>query len=298
MLAHRGALSALAASLCFGVATAVVGTVKRPDLVGILLLGAVVSLTVIAKPSAVVNTLRKHPRTFAAIGVLETLNFATFYGALAVGPVPVVTAVHLSAPLILLALGVLRRTRALSWWVALEFGVVALALSIGAARPDGGFSQGAVLQGCALALLSAAAVCGMFMVISASGITSGSATSAAAQLSVAFLLLSPVMLLSTGFDMPTASVLFVTGAIPLAAGLLFTWMALRHSSPSTVSVIMLNEAVTATIIVAVVSHTVSWHATVSGALMLVAVGAELWHGRSPQSSKAPTHASRDTSPDG
>lgn len=275
-ISRSGAVSALLASLCFGVSTAVVSIIKQPMLVAVLIAGGVLVLTLMARPSNVVRTLREHPKTFLIIGGLEALNISTFYAALSIGPVPVVTAVHLTAPIMLLLTSVAQGRRAWSYVVAMEVVVVVFALVIGALKPGGQFTTVDVLIGCALALFSAVMVCVMFVAISSHGSKSGVLESAASQFTVVLVLLSPLLLFKPHeVSVTDIGVLFVVGATVWSLGLILMWRSLRMVDPSTTSVVMLNEAVTATLIVAVAVGGVSWLSAVSGALILCVVAAEL-----------------------
>lgn len=277
---RNGILFAVAASVAFGCATAIIGIVKRTELVAFTVVGALLSLCAVAGPWNVITALRKHPRLFVSIGVLDAINIITFYGGLALGPVPLVTALHLTAPLWLIIVAVLRGRRSPTWLLASEVVVVIGALLVSALKSGGSYSSSGVLWGSVLALVSAMALVVLNLTVASKAIDHDPATAAGAQFVIVLAMLSPLLFLSDSFPVPDIAWLTVAGMFGLAPGLILIWRALQRLDPSTTSVIGLNEAVVASAIVAViVPGSVTVHAAVSGVLILAALGAEIWSDR-------------------
>lgn len=277
---RTGTLYAIAASTAFGCGTAIIGVVKRPELVAFTVVGALVTLCLAAGPTNIITSLRKHPRLFISIGVLDTINIITFYGGLALGPVPLVTALHLTAPLWLILVAVLRRRRPPTWLLASEVIVVVGALVVGAMKPGGDYTASGVVWGSILALMSALALVALNLLVASRAVDHDPATAAGAQFIIVLALLSPLLLLSANFPVVDIAWLTVAGMFGLAPGLIFIWRALQRLDPSTTTVIGLNEAVVASVIVAViVPGSVTVYAAMSGALILTAMAAEIWSNR-------------------
>lgn len=175
---RTGILYAIAASTAFGCGTAIIGVVKRPELVAFTVVGALVTLCLAAGPTNIITSLRKHPRLFLSIGVLDTINIITFYGGLALGPVPLVTALHLTAPLWLILVAVLRRRRPPTWLLASEVIVVVGALVVGAMKPGGDYTASGVVWGSILALMSALALVALNLLVASRAVDHDPATAA------------------------------------------------------------------------------------------------------------------------
>lgn len=277
---RSGILFAVAASVAFGCATAIIGIVKRPELVAFTVGGALLSLCAVAGPRNVVASLFQHPRLFFSIGVLDAVNIIAFYGSLALGPVPLMTALHLTAPLWLILVAVLRGRRPTTWLLASEVVIVLGALLVSALKPGGAYSSSGVLWGSVLALVSAMALVVLNLTVASKAVDHDPATAAGAQFVIVLAMLSPLLFLSDSFPIPDIAWLTVAGMFGLAPGLILIWRALQRLDPSTTSVIGLNEAVVASAIVAViVPGSVTVHAAVSGVLILAAMGAEIWSDR-------------------
>ncbi|MGW5309850.1 EamA family transporter [Nocardia thailandica] len=211
------------------------------------------------------------PWLYVRLGALEAANLVLFVGALAIGPLPVVVALHLMAPLLLLAREIVRRRRQPSALVFVEFVLVGAAIALaGAGEPEVGGATQAVL-GCVLAIGSAVCVATLVSSIARESAQRATLSSAGWQLVCAGVAGS-VLIFAQPPSFPTAGVLVGVGALLLGPGFALYWLGLRGLDATAAGVLGLNEAVFAAIAGALFTGTrITPAAIVAGALVLAAV---------------------------
>ncbi len=265
----------IAVTCLWGTSSALLAALAAPATAGLVALGGAMPLLVSARlrgqhPWA---ALTAHPALYLRLGVLEAANLALFVAALRVGPLPVVVALHLTAPVLIIAAALLRGRRAPTPPVLLELLLIAAAIWLVTGYHSGPIA-GSVVAGCGLALGSAACVATLVSVIARQPGPNHTTTSAALQLLLGGVASSPLLLLDPP-SAPMAATLAVVGAALLGPGFALYWQALRWLDASTASVIGLNEAVVATLVGAVCTRTLPTSATaLAGVLILIAVGLE------------------------
>ncbi|MEU6562264.1 DMT family transporter [Nocardia nova] len=265
----------IAVTCLWGTSSALLAALAAPATAGLVALGGAVPLLVSARlrgqrPWA---ALTAHPGLYVRLGVLEAANLALYVAALRVGPLPVVVALHLTAPVLIIAAGLVRGRRAPTPPVLLELLLIAAAIWLVTGYHSGPLA-GSVVAGCGLALGSAACVAMLVSVIARQPDPNHTITSAALQLLLGGVASSPLLALDPP-SAPVAIALAAAGATLLGPGFALYWQALRWLDAGTASVIGLNEAVVATLIGATYTHRLPTAATaVAGVLILIAVGLE------------------------
>ncbi|NKY85098.1 EamA family transporter [Nocardia veterana] len=260
----------------WGTSSALLAALAAPATAGLVALGGAVPLLVSARlrgqhPWA---TFLAQPALYLRLGTLEAANLALYIAALRLGPLPVVVALHLTAPVLIIAAALVRGRRAPTLPVLLELLLVALAIWLVATPHPGGSAAGAAVAGCGLALGSAACVALLVSVIARQPGPNHTATAAALQLLLGGIASSPLLLLDPP-RAPVAAGLLAVGAVLLGPGFALYWQALRWLDAATASVLGLNEAVVATLVGAVWTQRPPTAATAAaGALILIAVGLE------------------------
>ncbi|MBY8861949.1 DMT family transporter [Nocardia sp. CA2R105] len=260
----------------WGTSSALLAALGAPTTAGLVALGGAVPLLVSARlrgqhPWA---TLTAHPGLYVKLGLLEAANLALYVAALRIGPLPVVVALHLTAPVLIIAASLLRGRRAPTFLVLLELLLVAAAIWLVTGRHPGSASAGSAVAGCALALGSAACVAMLVSVIARQPGPNHTITAAALQLLLGGIASSPLLALDPP-SLPVAAELAAVGATLLGPGFALYWQALRWLDAATASVIGLNEAVVATLVGAVCTRSLPTSATAAaGVLILLAVGLE------------------------
>lgn len=233
---------------------------------------------------------RAAPRLFLRLGILELLNLVSYVAALSLGPLPVVVALHLTAPVLLIVVRIAQGRRAITLTLAAELAAIGAAIWLVAGYRPADTALGPALLGCALALISAVCVAGLITLVvrESPGLPSGSA--AGLQLLTAAVLAGPLIGSAAFFGAgPTAReavILVVIGALLLGPGFACYWLALRELDEVTAGLIGLNEAVVATVAGAmVVGSEITVATLMAGVLVLAAVGLELG---SPARARAPS----------
>ncbi len=260
----------------WGTSSALLAGLAAPTTAGLVALGGAVPLLVSARlrgqhPWA---TLAAQPALYVRLGLLEAANLALFVAALRIGPLPVVVALHLTAPVLIIAAALLRGRRAPTVPVLLELLLVAVAIWLVTGGHAGGAANGSVVAGCGLALGSAACVAMLVSVIARQPGPNHTTTSAALQLLLGGVASSPLLALDPP-SVPVAVELVAVGAALLGPGFALYWQALRWLDAATASVVGLNEAVVATLVGAVCTQRLPSSATAAaGVLILIAVGLE------------------------
>ncbi|MEU1982587.1 hypothetical protein [Nocardia sp. NPDC019395] len=279
----RGLLLLIVATSLWGASSAGIagvgaaGAAAVPVAVG----GAVVLLGfAVVRGTAPWRDFRSAPGLFLRLGVLEVLNLVSYVAALHIGPLPVVVALHLTAPVLLIVVRIVRGRRAVTVTVAAELVAIGAAIWLVAGHRPADTALGPALAGCALALLSAACVARLITLVvrESAGRPSGSA--AGLQLLTAAILGTPLfglaVLIGQGPTAGQSAVLAAIGALLLGPGFACYWLALRHLDEVTAGLVGLNEAVIATVAGAmVVGSEITVATLMAGVLVLGAVGLEL-----------------------
>ncbi|MEV3959710.1 DMT family transporter [Nocardia sp. NPDC050193] len=224
--------------------------------------------------------LRNSPGLFLRLGVLEVLNLVCYVAALHIGPLPVVVALHLTAPVLMIITQILRGGRAITVAVVAELVAVGVAIWLVAAHQPAETAWGPALAGCVLAVASAACVAGLITLVARESAGRPSGAAAGLQLLTASVLGAPLLgiaaLTGAGPTPAEALALAGIGAVLLGPGFACYWLALRDLDEVVAGLVGLNEAVVATVIGAAVAGSAVTAATLlAGALVLGAVGLEL-----------------------
>ncbi|MGY1947180.1 DMT family transporter [Nocardia asiatica] len=234
-------------------------------------LGAAIPLLVVAaatgrRPG---RELCSHPRIYLQLGVLEAVNISLYVAALAIGPVPVVVALHLAAPIMLLVLAVVAGKRPMNARIVVELLLLASAIVLVSARPDADIGSGSALVGCGLALGSAAAVTALIILVARESQNRDPTVSAGLQLAVAGVLTAPFLVVTT-WDWERMLTELGLGAALLGPGFALYWRAMRRLSPPIAGALGVNEAVVASIVVASLDRSQISLQTVLGGILVAA----------------------------
>jgi drug/metabolite transporter (DMT)-like permease len=225
------------------------------------------------------KALQARPSLYARLGALDAVNLALFVAALSVGPLPVVVALHLTSPVLLIAADVVRRRRRHSLLVGLELTLIVGAVALVAIAVPAGSTAGDVLAGSALALGSAVAVAVLTNQISSVAGDQDPDVAGGLQLSLVALLALPLVVAMPP-DRGALARLLIVGMLLLGPGVSLFWRAMKRVSAPLAGVLGLNEAVVASLIGALVFDAEIGVATVAAAaLILTAVVLELRDGR-------------------
>ncbi|MFR9753924.1 hypothetical protein ACL02S_23195 [Nocardia sp. 004] len=213
------------------------------------------------------------------MGLLEAVNLVTFVIALRLGPLPVVVALHLTAPVLLIVAKVVAGRRKVGTVLITELVLVIAAIvliAIGNADSAGGAR---IAIACVLALVSAGCVAALISMVAAHSGGRDPIASAGLQLATAALLGLPLL----GMTLPSAAEaaqLAVIGAGLLGPGFACYWWALQVVDAPTAGIIGLNEAVAASVIGTVIGVAHLTVTTVTATiLILTAVALEQRHRR-------------------
>ncbi|MEU6191920.1 DMT family transporter [Nocardia sp. NPDC047038] len=205
------------------------------------------------------------------MGLFEGVNISLYAAALAIGPAPVVVALHLTSPIMLLLLAMRTGKRPVSVGIVVELLLLGVAITLVAGQPGADLGSGKAVGGCALALGSAAAVTALIVLVTSASRQRDPTMSAGLQLAVAGVLTTP-LLLSTNWNGGRVLTELVLGAALLGPGFALYWRAVRHLRPATVGAVGLTEAVVASALVGVVDRSqISMPIVLSGVLVATAV---------------------------
>ncbi|MCK9250853.1 MAG: EamA family transporter [Solirubrobacteraceae bacterium] len=275
----RPVLLLLAATVCWGASSAVLAHVEvaRAGAAPLVAAGGGAALLALAvlRGRRPLRALRAGRGTFVVVAGLEAVNLGLYVASLQVGPLPLMVALHLTAPVILLGVDVARRRRPVTAVVALELGLVVAAVALVAVAAPDGTTSGDVLLGSLLALGSAAALA--VLIVQVSRRSSGQDADVAAGLQLSLVALLTLPLLLTGAPDPTdAGWLLLCGAGLLGPGFALYWRALRTMDAPLAGILGLNEAVVASVVGALAFGEAVGPATAAaGALILAAVVLEI-----------------------
>lgn len=140
----------------------------------------------------------------------------------------------------------------MTWLLATEVLVVIGALVVGGVKPGDGYTAYGIFWGSVLALISAVALMLLNLLVASRAGRYDPATAAGAQFIVVLVLVTPFLVSAHNLGARDVTLLTAPGALGVAHGLVLMWKALALVDPSTVSVIGLNEAVVASLIVMLV----------------------------------------------
>ncbi|MEU0540559.1 DMT family transporter [Nocardia sp. NPDC005978] len=213
-------------------------------------------------------------RFYLLLGVLEAANLGLYLAALRLGPLPVVVALHLTAPVLIILARIVRGRLPITLSVFLELALVGAGIVLVGAARTGGSAPSAALIGCLLAVGSAACVAGLIVLVAANSAAQPTVSAAGSQLGVAAVFAAP---LAVAAPPPNTAVLalLATGALLLGPGFACYWWALRTADATTAGIIGLNEAVVASLLGAVLAGTrLTPAALAGGALVLGAVAVQ------------------------
>jgi drug/metabolite transporter (DMT)-like permease len=246
---------------------------------------------------APLREFRSTPRVFLAVGALEVLNLVCYVAALRIGPLPIVVALHLTGPVLMILGQIVRGRRAFTRATAAELAAVALALWLIAGHAPAGITSGSALAGCLLALASAVCVAALITVVVRESAGRAGECAAGLQLLTAAVLGAPLLATSmvTGSG-PTAGqviALAVIGALLLGPGFACYWLAAHGLGKVTTGLVGLNEALVASLVGALVlGAAVTAADLVAGALVLGAAALELGTAPAPAPDRHPCGPTR------
>ncbi|MBF6175588.1 EamA family transporter [Nocardia blacklockiae] len=266
----------VAVTCLWGASSALLAVLAVPTTAGLVALGGAVTLLLLAwlcgeRPWA---ALAAQPSLYARLGGLETANLALYVAALRIGPLPVVAALHLTAPVLIITAALVRGRRPPTMAVVLELVLVAAAIWLVTGSRPAAATAGAAVAGCLLALGSAACVAALVSLIAREAGPDNTITSAGLQLLVAGAASSPLLIIDPPGPRTTAA-LAAVGALLLGPGFALYWQALRWLDAATAGIVGLNEAVVAALVGALCTETRLTAATAgAGVLILLAVGLE------------------------
>lgn len=264
----------LAATLVWGASSAALAAVEGALTSSALVAaggGATLLLIAGVRRQDPLRILRESPGLYMRLGALEAANLILFVAALKCGPLPVVVALHLIAPLLLLAADIVRGLRRLTSLVAIEFLLVGAAVAVAVPGSSSEIRTDRALLGCILAVGSAVCVAMLVSLIARESAQRPTIASAGWQLVVAGIL-GAALIFTDPPDPRTAGALVLVGALLLAPGFVLYWRGLRGLDATKASIIGLNEAVFAAVVSAIFTDTpITTGAVIGGLLVLGAV---------------------------
>lgn len=223
--------------------------------------------------------LAAHWRMALIVGAFEAANLSLYLLALRTGPLPLMVALHLTAPVLLVLWQVARRERAPSVLVATELALIAGAVWLVADAQPAGQATTDALRGAALSLGSAVVLAAQITVMARLAKRDSrpdAVFSAGSQLAVAAVLSSPLLFAGALPPAADSALLLGVGAALLAPGFALYWRALRGLRPAAASIIGLAEGVIAPLVGAVAfAAAIGGAAVAAAALVLLAVVIEL-----------------------
>lgn len=281
-----GAGLLIVATTLWGASSAVLAELGRPEgtAAPVLAAGGAAALVIVVLAGPARRELRTAglPAALVLIGLIEAVNLGLYAAALALGPVPVVVALHLTSPVLLVGVAVLRGRRRPDALVGLQALLMLGGLALLGAQPADRPGS-APLLAAVLAVGSAVAVAALVTAVARSAPAVNPDIAAATQLALAAVATTPLILVAAPADQPdTVAVLSLLagGAVFLGPGFAVYWRALRQLSATTASILGLNEAVAASVIgYAVFAERITAVAALSSCLVLAAIVLELLHRR-------------------
>lgn len=279
----RSTVLLIVATTLWGVSSAILGKLSTAHGAGAPLLaaGGAVTLVIVVLAGPARNQLRRmasisrYSGGLLVIGLLEAVNLGLYAAALALGPVPVVVALHLISPVLLVALAVIRGQRRLDSMVMLQVLLVVSGVVLFGMQPAEQPGSKPLVAG-VLAIGSAVAVAALIAAVAKLAPATNSDIAAAVQLTVATAVTAPLILVAAPPDGIDTVVLLGAGAIFLGPGFAIYWRSLRDMNAATAGMLGLNEAVAATVFsAAVLGEKPSLTVGLSGVLVLAAIVLEV-----------------------
>lgn len=296
---QRGRCAALLvlATTLWGASSVILGKLSAAHGAGAPLLAAggavTVLIVVLAGPARSqlrrITSVPRYPSSLLVIGLLEAVNLGLYAAALTLGPVTVVVALHLMSPLLLLTLAVIRGRRRLDSVVLLQVLLVSSGIILFGMQPAEQPGSKPLVAS-VLAVGSAMAVTALISAAAKLAPTTNPDVAAAAQLTIAALATTPMILVAAPPDQMDAMVLLGAGAFLLGPAFAIYWRSLRGLNAATAGLLGLNEVVTVTLFSATLfGDKISFAVGLSGALMLAAVVLEFRRSK-PEKSTSTTHS--------
>lgn len=267
----------IVATSLWGGSSAILSTVdgQPVGVAGLVLLCGALPLALLAAARGDLprSELSKHLRTLLPFGLLEATNISLYISALQTGPLALVVALHLAAPIILLLHACATGRRRFRWREAVELTLIVIGVALVASARDRG--GGDAVIGALLAIGSAAALAMLInkVALSAPGLNPDAA--AAGQLAIAGACTAPLLLVPGGLPSDFGGTA-LAGILLLGPGFALYWRALRELSAPAAGVVGLNEAIVASLLgAAFLAESLSAGLLGGSCLILLAIGAEL-----------------------
>ncbi|WP_067688162.1 EamA family transporter [Nocardia jejuensis] len=214
-------------------------------------------------------------RLYLSLGVLEVVNLVLYMGALHLGPLPMMVALHLAAPIVLVGARIVRSGTVSNPIALTEIALVTAAIVLVVGGHPGSSTTVNVFAGCLLALGSAGCVALLITIVARNSRDRAPLSSAGLQLAIASVLGAPLLTIAPPSGEKSMALLAI-GAFFLGPGFVGYWWALRTLDAPTAGIVGLNEAVTASIVGAVVAgNQLTVPVVGAGILVLIAVGLEV-----------------------
>jgi drug/metabolite transporter (DMT)-like permease len=274
---ESGAPVLFAATSLWGVFSASLALFGSRDVGPVVAVGAALPLLIAAtlRGRRPFREMMRNLRLYLGLGVLEGANIAFYVAALAIGPAPVVVALHLASPIMLLALAVVANQRVTDLRMAVQGLLLIVAISLVSFAPSGDIGVLRTLLGCCLALGSAAAVTALITLVGRKSRQHDPTVAAGLQLLLAGVLTVPLLGVEP-WDESKLVVGLVLGAALLGPGFALYWIAMRRLTAPAAGIIGLNEALVASVVVAILDRAQITSVTITaGLLILIAVVLEL-----------------------
>lgn len=241
----------LAATFFWGATSAAFATLGSPPLAtgAISATSAGVVLLTVAKAIGhpVLAEFKRRRAVYVRLGILESVNLVLYVYALQLGQLPVVAALHLTAPVILVLWEISKSRSRFDLHIVVEILLIvcAIVLVSTSAKPEGAAAH--PILGAVLALGSAVAVAALITEVVNHAPTTPAFTGPGLQLVIAGLLLAPFILLAPP-TVQASLVLVLIGCVIFSAGFAFYWIGLRGTGATLAGILGLAEAVFATAI--------------------------------------------------
>lgn len=240
----RALLALLVASALFGAVDAIASGLEVGPLRFSFLIAAGATLPLLAFGNVAERASslpHMSKREILALAVLNITQASLFVGALLVGPVGPVTAIHLGVPVVYLLVQLATRSRRFD-----RPTIIVLVLILGgivlASRADPGDTGSAPLLGVLLAVGSVVALAASLWLISTWGRERNILEGAGLVQLTSFVLLIPSLLI--GLPSPTdIGIVLLAGAILVAPAIIVQWYALPRLAPVVFGLVLLSEAV-------------------------------------------------------
>jgi len=274
----------VAATSCWGASSAVLADTKIDLAASAPVVaaggGTTLAAIVLARGRRPWAALRTSPVVYTKLGLLEAMNLSLYIGALRLGPLPLMVALHLTSPLVLITWDVARGRRPLRMLVGAELLLIAAAIALVAVAVPGSSSPSDVLAGSALAVGSAVALAILITRVAVEAESQDPDVAAGLQLWFATALTLPLLIGAQPGSGAVGQAL-VAGLVLLGPGFALYWRALQTLDAPVAGVLGLNEAVVASALGGLLLGVDVSAATLgAAALILVSVGLELRGGDS------------------